>query len=350
MLDDLVLAEALRDTTATYVEIAERLGLTRDEVFSRVRSLRSSGVRVPKRARGGVPRKWLPWQDEYLRQAAADDVPLSQQAERLGRTLDAVSARRGVLGLRDKWAFWTAADEAYLLSNYASLPWRDLEAHLQRPRSAIQRRVSDLRRGGVEVQARKRGDGDSWQACEDAYLIANKNKHPKLLAFDLRRNESTVYRHMRQLSKAGLIDLTERPRWNSGNHYSADEDRLIAAMPNTREASLQVASELGRSFDSVRRRYVRLTGNRLSGGTGRVWGDKAAVVLKMWPTHSAAEIAHRLGCTRCAVSGIVHRLKKRGLLCAKGKRQGRIYTRKPSRQSDATSARAHPSLAGLSNG
>ena len=96
---------------------------------------------------GDVARRWTPAEDERLRSRYADGVPLAELTRDLGRSADAVVARRSLLGIpvRREPRGWTSLQDQFLrAAAMRQIPATLLAARLGRPVEQVRARRRQL--------------------------------------------------------------------------------------------------------------------------------------------------------------------------------------------------------------
>jgi len=154
-----------------------------------------------------MARRWRPAEDAALARLYADGIRLDVIADHLGRSPDALTARRRHLGLatRRGAAAWSGEHDALLqAATRAGIPATSVAAHLDMPVEQIRRRRARLL--GVRRPARPYLPSED-QAIEAAWL---QNEDVSELARRLDRSSDAVRLRARAL---GVHRPSARARW-----------------------------------------------------------------------------------------------------------------------------------------
>ncbi len=271
-------------------EIAAAVGRSADAVTARRRLLR-----VP-------PRRAEPWsegEDELLRAATAGGVSASRLAEPLRRSADAVRWRRlRLLGPVPAPRRYTAEEDVEI--RRAFVQGGDIDAlarRLGRSADAVRARADVL---GVHRPRRRR----RWTYAEDA--VVRDGYDAGLTCASIAdalsgRSAASVATRARKL---GLTSYARR--------WSSDEDRLLERLYRERRSTTEIARVLTRTPEAVRRRArrLRITARAPERRSGGRWTEHEDDVLRMHAGANPAMLAELLGRSHYAVAA---RLRKLGL-------------------------------------
>jgi hypothetical protein len=152
--------------------------------------------------------RWRSEEDESLRRVYSEGAPLALIARELGRSEDAVTARRRAIGIPGRHASrpWTMLeDELLRRATRAKLPTTEVAPRLRRPVEQVRRRRRQL---GLGRAATRR-----YTAAERALLQAEwaAGADVDALALRLARSPEALRLHARQL---GLHHPRGRRRWS----------------------------------------------------------------------------------------------------------------------------------------
>src|SRR6266545_4974760 len=170
---------------------------------------RSSGSRTRRPER--MPSRWRNEDDALLARLYGAGVTRREVATRLGRSEDAVDARRRALGIpaRRRTRPWSSAEDALVrAATTASVPASELAARIGRPSEAVRRRRRELRLAAMAASRR-------YSALEDDALCRAWLDGGDLdaLAAELGRSPESVRLRARAL---GLHNPKRRLRWLPG--------------------------------------------------------------------------------------------------------------------------------------
>lgn len=297
-----------------------------------------------------MPRRWSRHEDQRLRGLYAAGASLAEIAHELGRSKDAVNARRAALGLtpRRQGAEWSPlADVLLREATLAGVPATELARRLHRPVEQVRARRRKL---GLHRPAARRFTRD-----EDAALRAALTSGHSLddLAFRLSRSRETLLHRARLLGLhrpaprerwTGAEDATLRDGYTDGltcdeiaralgrrtpgavaaraaklglatyaRRWSAEDDRRLARMLPL-VAIDDAARSLGRTPEAIRRR-ARTLGLTPTGPPNRPrgrarWTAADDAFLRLHAALNPAILAAQLGRSDHAV---VARLRRLGL-------------------------------------
>lgn len=245
-----------------------------------------------------MPRRWTAADDQLLLDLYIAGKSRETIAEQLGRTSDAVDARRRFLrpARTIPTRQWSEAEEAFLRAAAAyAIPSSAIASRLNRTPYAIRRRRETI--GVTGPRARP------YTAEEDALIAATIQRGEPLatLADTLGRSHDALRLHARQL---GLLRVKQRRRWTL-----ADDERLRYAyttgcsVAQTKERLLPDRSE---GAIVARAHLLGLAEH------GRRWNDRydTALARMVGLGLSSTCIARKLGRTeegiakRCRVLGL----------------------------------------------
>lgn len=271
--------------------IAGRLGRSGDAIVARRNLL---GI-APRR----VSRPWSVLEDRLLRSAFEAGVPASALGPRLGRSVDQVRARRRQLGLHRFTARrYSPAENALLREAWAAgRPIDQLAHHLGRSPDAVRVHADTL---GLHRPTRRR----RWTATEDAALrdgYADGQSCQHIATGLPGRTAGAVAARARKLGLA-----TYARGWTE-----ADDARLRQLVAQRSPA--EIAWPLGRTPEAVRRRLRTLGLATFPGPTlraGARWTPEEDDVLRLHAGLNPGVLAQRLGRSDHAV---VARLRRLGL-------------------------------------
>jgi hypothetical protein len=233
-----------------------------------------------------VAARWRPNEDRALRGWYPQGVPVVEIARRLGRTADAVDARRRLLGLapRRRPRDWSARQDALLLaSRRAGIPARIVADRLGLPLETVRRRGRAI--DPVRAASRR------WMPAEDEQLRAALASRRPLaeVACELGRSEGALRTRARE---RGLLPQAEpRRRW------SASEDDLLRSGYESGLTCLAIATELlggARTPETVSARASKLG---------------LATYARSW-TEEEDQALRRLGLCGASVSEAAERLAR----------------------------------------
>jgi hypothetical protein len=280
------------DAGAPVAEIAHALARSVDALVAR-RAL----LGIPARR---VPLPWSELEDQLLRSAVKARVPATALAGRLERSADQVRVRQRQLGLASRTArHYTPAEDTSLRDGWAAgVGVEALALRLGRSPDAVRVRADAL---GLHRPARRR----RWTAAEDAFVRDGyaDGLTCQRIADDLgARTAGAVAARARKL---GLT--TYARRWTS-----TDDARLRRLV--TLRSPAEIAEALGRTPEAVRRRARTLgwatgTSSRAARAGAR-WTTEEDALLRLHAGLNPGALALRLGRSDRAV---VIRLRQLGL-------------------------------------
>jgi hypothetical protein len=234
-----------------------------------------------------MARRWTAGEDAQLARLYRAGAPVREIAARLGRSEDAVNARRRQLAIpaRRAQTAWSDREDAMLAAaTRAGLPARVVAERIARPVGQIRWRRRALRLTASPARA--------YSAGEDAAIRAAYNGQPDLQALSKRLGRSPGALRLRA-AKLGLHRPARRPRWSHG------ED---AAVRDGYDSGLS-CSEIARELPGRTPAAVAARARKLGLAThGRRWTATDEGRLRvMAARHAADELARRLGRTPDAV-------------------------------------------------
>jgi len=281
-------------------QIAAALGRSSDAVDARRRTLR-----IP--ARPAAP-PWSPDEDALLRAASRIGLPVAEVARRLGRPPAAIRWRRRILGLQRRGSpAWSPAEDQALTRTWAQCGDRtELASRLGRSPAALRLRVATL--GLTRPVPRRR-----WQPDDDRRLRAGyaQGLTCAAIAAHLGRTEGAVAARARKLGLSAYA-----------RHWTKAEDAQLVRLAERGVPLEQAACLLVRTPQALRVRARRLGIQPLSASdhpqARRRWTRAEDELLARQPGLDPARLALQLGRSDAAV---------RNRLAALGLRQDR--TRSP---------------------
>ena len=259
-----------------------------------------------------VARRWTPADDERLHRGYRAGVPLASIAAELGRSTDALVARRKLLGIpsRREQRAWSMLEDRLLEASIRSrIPATLLAGRLQRSVEQIRVRRRHL---GLETPAGRR-----YSAEDDALLVRGWGDGASVdaLARQLRRSPDAVRLHAAQL---GLYSPAGRRRW------TVDEDAIVRKGYAEGHTCRRIADELGARTEGA----VAARARKLGLATyARAWSRTDDERLRrLIAQRSVADTARALSRTPEAVRMRARRLGLAGALGAAPARGGAQWT------------------------
>jgi hypothetical protein len=277
-------------TGVPVAEIAARLGRSPDAVVAR-RAL----LAIPPRR---VPHDWSPLEDRLVRAAA--DLPARVLAERMSRSVEQIRARRRRLGIgRAAARRYTGADDAVMRRAWqAGHPVDEIARRLGRSGDAVRLRLGAL--GLRRPPPRRRWTTHEDSVVRDGY---SGGLTCACIADDLPgRTSGAVAARARKL---GLVTY--------GRSWTAAEDERLRRLCLLRPLP-EVARLLGRTPEAVHRRARRL--GRKPGPamdaprSGARWAAQEDELLRLHAAVNPGVLASQLGRSDRAV---VARMRQLGL-------------------------------------
>jgi hypothetical protein len=267
---------ALYGTQRLVNDIAAALGRSPDAVTARRRQI------------GLAPRDqaWTAREDALLRAAAASGVPATWVARRLSRTPDAVRWRqRALVGPRSSAVPYTPAEDEAIRRCFAD---RDDPAALAR---RLGRSVGALRRHAETLGAYRPVRRAPWSPAEDA-IVRDGYADGKTCAAISRalpgRSPTSVAARARGL---GLSDYARR--------WTAADDALLTRLTRARTPLPKVARALVRTPEAIRRRCRRLglepPPAPQAARSGKPWTASEDALLRLHAGLNTATLAEQLG-------------------------------------------------------
>jgi hypothetical protein len=194
-----------------------------------------------------MPRRWTRQQDATLARRYRAGVPRQRIAAALGRSPDAVDARRRALGIpaRPRTRPWSrAADDLVRAADAAGLPLAEVARRLGRPSGAVR-----WRRHALGLQRR---GAHAWTPAEDQALGRAWPRGGELARLGRRLGRSPAALRLRAV-KLGLVQPPHRRRWQP------DEDRRLRTGYAQGLTCAAIAAHLpGRTAGAVAARASRL--------------------------------------------------------------------------------------------
>jgi hypothetical protein len=194
-----------------------------------------------------MPGRWTRQQDATLRRQYRAGVPRQRIAAALGRSPDAVDARRRALGIpaHQRSRPWSrAADDLLRAADAARLPLAEVARRLGRPAAAVRwrRHLLGLQRRGARA----------WTPAEDQALGRVWRRGGELARLGRRLGRSPAALRLRAV-KLGLVQPPPRRRWQP------DEDHRLRAGYAQGLTCAAIAARLpGRTAGAVAARASRL--------------------------------------------------------------------------------------------
>lgn len=272
-------------------EIAAALGRSTDAVTARRRQLDVTPRRRP----------WTAREDALLRAAAASGAPAAWTAARLGRTPEAVRRRhRTLIGHRPRGQRYDAGQDDAIRRCFADGgDIGALASRLDRSADALRLRAQVL---GVHRPHQRR----RWTAAEDAVVrdgYAQGWTCARIARALPGRTHGSVAARARKL---GIADY--------GRRWTAEEETLLRRQIGARLSLSEVARTLVRTPEAVCRRARRLgleppRGDRAL-RAGDPWSAREDELLRMYAGLNPARLADLLGRSDLAV---VARMRALGL-------------------------------------
>jgi hypothetical protein len=271
-------------------EIATVLGRSVDAIVARRALLGIASRRAP--------RPWSMLEDEVLRGAVAAQLPATVLADRLRRSVEQVRARRRRLGLAGPAArAYTRADDALLRDGWgAGAPIGEIARRLGRSPGAVRLRAASL--GLHRPPPRRR-----WTAAEDLVVrdgYADGRTCRRIADGLPGRTPAAIAARARKL---GLTTY--------GRAWTAREDDRLRRL-GAQYAPAEIARASGRTPEAVRRRSRRL--GLATGAASRPpragarWTAEEDALLQLHAGLDPGVLATRLGRTDAAVAARLRRL------------------------------------------
>lgn len=280
--------------------------------------------------------RWTSDEDLLLRRLYRAGVPRREIAARLGRSVDALDARRRSIGVRARFApkAWSPLEDGLLIAvARAGIPLSELAPRLRRPYESVLRRGRQLglgrpparrydpaeddalRRGwqegrGLEALAASLGRSPEslrlracalglcapggrlrWSAAEDALLRRGYGDGLTYAAIAARSLPGrTAGAVAARAKKLGLTSYARR--------WSADEQRRLAALAAAGTPLEEAALELVRTPEAIRRRALKLGLEPFEPfrhpNAPRPWQPEEEAVLRQCPGAHPALLAREL--------------------------------------------------------
>lgn len=298
----------------------------------------------------GPARRWHPGEDALLRRLYADRVPVEEIARRLGRSADAVIARRRSLGIppRGPGRWSPAHDQLLTAGTLAGLPAPALAQQLGRSPERVRARRRMLV-GSAPAGRPYRPEEDEairrWigQGGDLGLLAGRLGRSPDALRLHAqhlglhrpppRRRweewEDAIVRDgytsampceeiARQLPGRSTRSVTARARRlklvSYAGRWSTEDDRRVARLVVLGRTLEEVAQSLGRTPEAIRRRASRLglpaPVPAAAPRRGRRWVPEEDELLRLHQALNPARLAQLLGRSDGAVC---RRLSELGL-------------------------------------
>ncbi len=220
--------------------IAQRLGRSSDAIDARRRYLSRPARTIP-------PRRWTQPEDAFLRAAAAARIPSSEIAIRLNRTAYAVRRRREIIGVAGPPSRLYSAHEDALIADVITQcrPLALLASQLGRSEGALRLHAKHL--GLLESPPRR-----CWTTKDDirlrsGYISGLSVEEIKQRLLPERSKGSIV-------ARAHLLGLAEH-----GRRWTSQHDDKLSLLVQLGLSSTYIARQLGRTEDAITKR-CRLLG------------------------------------------------------------------------------------------
>lgn len=235
--EDALLAELYKQDVRLH-EIAQRLGRSPDAVGARRAALGITARRAP--------REWSSAQDMLIRASASAGVPSAALSRQLKIPVGALRARRTtLLGRRTAAPRYDAAEDDAIRNCWANTgDWRELASELGRSIEGVRLRASALGLGQRIPRAR-------WTAAEDHAL---RNGYTRGLSCRDIQRQSLITRTPQTISaRAHRLGLTSYAR-----RWTDREDRQLVALARAGTPLERCALTLTRTPEAIRQRARRL--------------------------------------------------------------------------------------------
>jgi hypothetical protein len=212
-----------------------------------------------------MSRRWSREEDAVLRRLYPQGVGLHVIGERVGRSHEAVSARRRALGIagRPRSQAWTAGeDELLRAGTVTGISAAAVAVHLRRPPDQVRRRRRMLMEGGRAplpyTISEDTAIADCWMHGDDVVVLAQQ----------IGRSVGSI---RLRAQKLGLHTAVARPRWRP------DEDATLRDGYQLGLTCAQIAAEIGgRTPTAIAARAARLG----LGTYGRRWTSREDNMLR----------------------------------------------------------------------
>lgn len=235
--------------------IAIRLGRTVDAVDARRRILRHDAARTQ-------PRPWQPREDELLRAARAAGIPATEVAPRLGRSVESVRSRGKQLGLGHRPArLYTSEEDETLRMDWGRGETVDeLARKLGRSPDAVRLRARHLCIS--TTQRRQRWSADDDRRLREGYAdgLTCRSINAALLP---ERTAGAI------AARAALLGLALH-----GRRWTENETMTLATLTIAGCSVEQIARRLERSAAAIRQRTRRIGLRRPIGAPNRNGGKR----------------------------------------------------------------------------
>lgn len=215
--------------------IAEQLGRTSDAVDARRRFLHHPARTIPSR-------RWSEAEETFLRAAAVAAIPNSAIASRLNRTPYAVRRRREATGMTGPRARPYTAEEDTLIAATIQRgePLAKLADTLGRSHDALRLHASQL--GLLRVKRRRR-----WTVADDERL-----RHAYATGCSVAETKERLLPDRSEgaiVARAHLLGLAEH-----GRRWNDSYDKALARMVALELSSTYIARKLGRTEEAIAKR------------------------------------------------------------------------------------------------
>lgn len=275
--------------------IARRLGRSPDAVDARRRAL-DLPARRPR------SRRWSPAQDALLRASAEAGVPAAALAERLGLPLETVRRRRRELAPVHQRAKPYAAEEDAALRDaiVGGRALRELASQLGRTEGALRTRARAL--GLLPKGSRRR-----WTQRDDELLREGYERGLTCTAVArvMLRNARTAGAVAARARRLGLASYARA--------WTPEEEESLRRLARGGASLYAAAERHGRTPDAIRRRALKhgVEFSRQSPSTaGRRWTEREDALLRDFSSLHPVRLSRLLGRSDRAV---LHRIRALGL-------------------------------------
>jgi len=250
---------------------ASDLGVTRPSA--------TAGKPRPWARKGWSPPPWTPEDDEKLRRLHVERRTPSQIARALKRTKKDIVHRARSTGLYRDQSGWTAEEDHLLRKLYGTVPYREIAGRLGRSVTAVTAHAGYLGIAGARTWP-------PWTEEEKSLLRRIYGTMSVAeVAERVGRSVSAVAR------RAGMFGLTK----NFGSPWSAEEDSLLTRLHAEGKGYAEIGRQLERTATSVGTRAAKL-GLTVTQPMRVRWSAREQAVLReLYGRVTNRKIAARLG-------------------------------------------------------